>query len=354
VDYPICHKPNAETSLFCGQCGGALDGANERLRAQVIAIVSQTFKDQELASVSIADKAEERLWRLGKVLAVAASILGVAFALFGITSIRSAREQIDRAVLLASKNVDSAASVGQKNLEEQGRALLTQMQQQAQPTEIELQAMASRAKTTDSELVKVEEVARAEQQRIIYLKQLRDKSPETPIGKINGDAFQVTPYQALGGLGGVYGGGFGGPFGGNPYGAGVNSYVGSGMSMGMTGASNPGGSTTQQSVSLFREGTIGATVGAIQERLSQLDCYSGPINFHFDSATVAAVSKFKEAKTKADQHHPNETPHTKRSSQVNPLLFYDGPTTEDDDPRSGTVGLSTWKELIRDSAQTCD
>jgi hypothetical protein len=330
----ICAEENPETNRYCGQCGGALDIESEKFRNQVTAIVQHAFKDQELVAVTIADKAEDRLWRLGKVLAGAGSLLGIALAIFGFTSIERAKSQIDAAALFATQHLSSTAASSEKTIDQQRQALLLEMQKQAQPTEEALQQFAAKTKATSAELLHYQALAQGYTQQMAQLKKIRETSPQTPIGDIKNDLFQIAATQyALGGLGaGINGGGIGSPYAANPY---INS--GRPPTSGLSATSAP-------LIAPYKIGSQGIAVEAIQARLAQLGCYSGSISGQYDSATDSAVRAFQGTKSTGQRLSDIKTPPIEPPPTAAPST---------DDAVLGDVGLSTWSRLFSPVAHSC-
>jgi hypothetical protein len=297
VECLICKEPNPEGKRYCGNCGAALDISSEKFRQQVLAVMGDPSKQEDVLSVRIADKAEDRLWRYSKVLGGALAIFLGGLVFFGINSYENLKSGLNSVAVAANGKLEETASQNQTKLDQKGAALLNQLQQEAQPTQAALDALAERARVMDAALKKYELVAAARGESLDRLKTIRDKSPTTPIGDISSGLF--TPVSD------------------------INS------SLFAYGVATP--------VSVYKEGSTGSGVMRIQQRLARLGCYSGPINGTYDSATKDAVIAFQSPHLQA--FYDNQIYATDTVPQFNEIPMSSA-------EQSGEVGTTTWNSLF--------
>jgi len=281
-------------------------------------------------AADISKKVEDQLWRWGIVLGAAGSLFAAALALFGFTSFEGAKARIDQAASAAAGELNGTASAKKADLEKQATAISGELKTDEQQAEQVIQGYVPREKAVDVNLQRLEVALKEQNVRTERLKQIRDASPETPIGSINSQLFQTAAMgMGMGYLGtsGTYGGTYGG------YGYG--------------GAGNPGILGTL--VPKYSLGATGEGVKAIQSRLSALGCYSGPINGEFDSSTGEGVKAYKSALGKPI------TAGTKFASIA--VVMPDSkliPTSDQTETNPEDVGLLTWNSLFSLFSPQCN
>jgi hypothetical protein len=279
---PSCAQDNPENNHFCGQCGATLDEATRRLREQVRDLIRQEVRDEESLAVRVADKAEERLWKWGKILGICGALAAIALAAFGVTSFESAKKQIGEAGLAASQDLKSASEATKRTMEQKttetiaqiskvGDDTIGQMQQEGDKTLKAANSVSLRVKASDTKMAEIE---RQQATQLNTLASIRTQSPDTPIGSISTDLFKSAVFGQ---------GGFGA------------STSGSGVVDPCLIVTPPPPSCSSQiwlSGMPYKEGRQGGGVKEIQDRLAVLGCYSGTSTGTFDSLTAQAVDAF--------------------------------------------------------------
>lgn len=224
--------------------------------------------------MEIGTKVEDRLWRWGKVLGGAAALLAVALAVFGFSSFEGARARIDQAASEAAAALNRAALDKKGELEKQASTFSGELEKQAstysgtlekqasaysgtlktdvQKAEGTIQSYAPREKAVNTNLERLEAALKERNDRAAKLQEIRDVNPYAPIGSINSQLFQT---EAV------------------PGGSQLPSY----------NATLPGISPSTVSVPAYSQGSKGEGVKAIQSRLTELGCYSGPVSGEFDA-----------------------------------------------------------------------
>jgi Putative peptidoglycan binding domain len=307
MNCPICAESNPENNRYCGHCGATLDVTDQRLRQQVLAVIQQEFKDEDLMAVGVADKAEERLWRWGKLVALSLTVFVAGLGFFGFSTYKEAKSHISDAAALAITSLNQVSEDNKQMISQKGAAVILQMQQEASDAGTQAAFVVTRAKANNGELEIAEEEIKDERRRIAILKHIRDASPETPIGSIRNDLFVLT-----------------GRVGNGPDGTTV-------LSGRIVGAP-------------YMEGGSGPGVTAIQERLAALGCLVHPSTGEFDSATRKGVVAFVSV---------NGRPVTKGYLGTNLATSYLVPSAEYVDATPGSVDHDLWEELFSDSAKKC-
>jgi hypothetical protein len=344
MDCSVCAETNPEGNKFCGSCGAALDASGMKLRQQIATVIEREFKDQELVAVQVADKAEERLWRWGKLLTLAFGLFVAGAGFFGVTTYNEAKLRIVDAAQVAVDGLNHAADQNRQTIAVKGAEAISQMQKAEANSVTQIQnqtrsagnqvaAVVSRTKASNGQLQKTEDSVAALQARVAPLQSridiltsIRDQSPDTPIGDINGGLF--TPViQGVVGLGSV------------PDGTALSS-----ASLTKLLSSFQGTQATSTILPPYKEGASGSGVTAIQNRLFSLGCYSGLATGTFDAATAAAVVAFVETNG--------------RPSPTSLIGFIDtspdAPAVLEEDSTPGTVDYRLWGELFALSAKKCE
>ncbi|HWZ50193.1 MAG TPA: peptidoglycan-binding protein [Granulicella sp.] len=312
----MCAQSNPDNNRFCGQCGAALDAASQKLREQIRDVIRQEFKNEDLVAVTVADKAEERLWRWSKMVGIAGLFASIGLAAFGFTSFDGARNQIKNAALLAAQDLRSVSDSTKKTLAQNTLTTLSQvektrltaiadMQYEEQRTRTAADSVTLRTKATNEKLAAAEQQVAVLQSRLQAINEVRSKLPDTPIGAITNDLFKPT--------------GFGqGGYGEGPYG---------GIAV----------------ISPYKEGTVGNGVRALQERLAALGCYSGQPSGIFDPATTAGVSAYVAA---------NGSPSVDAYLGLS-ATSADAPSPVIVDGSTGTVDYGMWRAIFAPLAKHC-
>lgn len=336
---PVCAELNPEGNKFCGTCGAALDASGMKLRQQILEVIEREFKDKELVAVEVADKAEDRLWRWGKLLRLPLAFCLIGLGFFGVTTYENAKSRIDDAAQTAVAGLNQVANQNEQTIVgkrseaisqmQQAEALsISQIQSQTKAAGGQVAAVVSRAKASSGQLQVAEKSVAAMQaqvaplqEKITALSSIRDLSPDTPIGDINGGLFNpVIP--------GVVNNGS------TSYGAASAS---DSIAQLVSGSRQPGPPPP------YKEGASGSGVTAIQNRLFALGCYEGLTTGTFDTATTAAVIAFVETNGRPS---PNSIMGLLDTSSDAPAVLYD-------DPTPGTVDYRLWGELFSSSAKKC-
>jgi hypothetical protein len=123
-------------------------------------------------AVTIADSAEERLWKWGKLLGLAGAFAVAGFATFGFTSYREAKQTIQDASTAAVTGVNDVAAKSTKAIEKKGADTINDMQNvetrtlsqisnQASNVSTAVNSVASRAKVSDQRLAEAEQEVQA-------------------------------------------------------------------------------------------------------------------------------------------------------------------------------------------------
>jgi hypothetical protein len=329
----VCSASNPKTNRYCGNCGYALDPSGEKLRQQIRDILDKEFKDPELVAVTVADSAEERLWKWGKLLGLAGAFAVAGFGFFGFTSYQEAKKTIQDASTAAVAGVNDVASKSTKAIENKGKNTIDDMQNaetttlgqisnQASSVSTAVRSVASRAKVSDQRLAKAEQEVQALraryaplEQSVDLLTQIRTESPGTPIGNISSGLFDT----------------------------------GSGAS-GLSNTSFAGLDTESLNhlktlPSPYKSGASGDGVTALQQRLKDLQCYSGPISGQFDDATGTAVDAFVLANGRPRADFRSLT-------EIGPDFVY-APSAAMPDSSTGTVDYYLWQAIFSSTARAC-
>lgn len=306
----VCGVERPDADQYCGCCGATLDADAGRLRQQVIAVVRETVKDGDVLANEISTKIEDRLWRWGKILGLAGTIIVCAFAIFGIRSFTSAKNQIDSAATVAAQNIQQAGERNAADLNQQGQILLGQLEKEAGPTEAQLKGLSSRSKADTVMFSRLEDAFRNVNGRMATLQQIQQSAPQTPIGSISGSLIEPTTFS------------------------------------GIVGPSIPSGK-------VYRRGSSGPEIEYLKQQLTNLGCYSGAVNSQFDDATEAAVESFQAAFRSA--HSTLSLP---LISGVADIADYHNLTASlympfGTEQEVGEVGWSTWNHLFEASPVHC-
>lgn len=337
---PVCAEPNPVGNRYCGACGTALDEAAFKLHQQILAVVRNEFEDEELVAVRVADAAEDRLWRWGKVLGLAFTLAVAGLGFFGFTSYREAKARIGDTAQAAVGGLNQVADQNKQAIINKGAETISQMQQaeassisqvqnQAKAAGSQVAAVVLRARTNNGQLAQAEQTIRAMQGRIDALASIREASPDTPIGNLNGGLFSAGGY----GVGG---------YGSNPYG-GISTSRDVAQPVAGLGAIDPTLAGIRLPHPPYKEGASGSGVTTIQNRLSELGCFSGPSTGAFDAATSAAVIAFVNANGRPSPESMAGLLTTSR----------DAPAVLEEDSTPGTVDYRLWAEMFDSSAKKC-
>jgi hypothetical protein len=337
---PVCTEENPDGNLFCGKCGAALDSSGVRLRQQIMGVIEREFKDQELVAVQVADKAEDRLWRWGRLLGLALGFFLAGLGFFGVTTYENAKSRIGDAAQAAVDGLNRVAKQNEQTITGRGTDAILQMQR-AETTSVsqiqaqtrvaggQVAAVVLRAKANNGQLQASEKLIAAMQaqvgplqDRIAAFTSIRDSSPDTPIGDINRGLFTTVIPGVVGNAS-------------TSYGAASTSES---VTQLITGLRQPGPPPP------YKEGASGSGVTAIQNRLLSLGCYAGLTTGTFDPATAAAVIKFVE-------NNGRPSPYSMAGLlDTSP----DAPEVLHEDPTPGVVDYQIWGELFGSSAKRCD
>jgi hypothetical protein len=295
-----------------------LDAATEKLRQQVIEVVRQNVKDADAIAADIGTRVEDQLWRWGKVLTLAAALLAIALAVFGFTSVESAKARIDQAATAGAGALNKAAQEKKEELDRQGIDLSGALKTEAQQAEGIILSYAPRERAVNVDLQRLERAVKEQNARVVRLQQIRDVSPDTPIGSINSQLFQTQGIS------------------GNAYEPSISGTTGLGLT-----------------VPNYSLGSAGEGVKSIQSRLLALGCYSGPISGEFDSSTEEGVKAFKEAYSRSFSGVVNISSIASApiSGMPDPKLT---PTFGQLEANPGDVGPLTWSNLFSPFSARCN
>ncbi len=301
MNCPLCNAPNPDTDRYCGQCAAPLDPANQTLRQQIVTVIGQEFKDQDLVAASlcerVATKVENRIWVWTKILGSAVAILCVTLTIFGIRSFTDALNKINDASQAATKA--SAEAVIAVNTASQNA--ISQMGQQSG-------SVSSKAKASNLELDKDKEQisslkaglegATADlefaRRQLRALNEARELHPNTPIGQFDRKLFIDVPGS--------------GPDKIAPYGLGDT-----------------------------RKG-----VRRIQARLAELGCYKRQPSGTFDQQTADAVIAFVKVNASL---RPSPSDHPPSNGEMpSPTIPHAVP---------GEVDYHRWTQLFAQAAAKC-
>lgn len=284
---PECHAEGPDGKAYCADCGSPLDPADEKIRTLVQAALRDALKDQRLLPIEIADKAVERFWFYGKIVAIPSALVILALAVWGITGYRDAVARIQAAGQQAVARLQDQAS---KDAERIGQTTNTVLNKLNQVENRDLPAQVGRVleqvSRTGKELQNAQAQAAQYREELTRLRTSIVASPPSPT------LLTYNPSGILSTLGSP-----GLPTSTTP---GILSKTPelSGSAVGTPGsiagivlpvwADRPIGSVTT--------GHEGEYVKRIQAKLSELGCYKGDVSGRFDDPTSEAVIRFKKAK----------------------------------------------------------
>lgn len=316
---PMCSTSNQISYAYCHGCGYPLKPDNQ-LKAQVLSIVHENFKDQDLVAEALSYRiivnAESRLndWLkiLGAIAATGGAVLTILFISLGVWGFRSVTEAKQQIAITTDTEKKQISEMGEQEksiLENTSEGELGKLKQEATPTE---QAFATFRSHVSSQEQNLQNQAANYQARLKAVSNIQDLSPSIPIGQIGGNL--LSPSSSLPLL--------------------ANNSVDTSSTI----AKQP-----------YRIGSFGLDVYSIQSRLLGLGCYSGALNGNYDQATADAVEKFKTAQQTATSNS--------QSTNLSPelVIFSAGEGPAADDPSEpGVVDKSVWLALGNPSATSCN
>jgi hypothetical protein len=307
----FCSESNPDTNRFCGKCGTALDAVSERLRQQIVTIIGQEFKDQDMVAAlvaeKVADKVEKRIWLFTKILGIAGGILGAVLAVVGVTSVNDVRNKINNASQVATKaSEDAVAAVNKasQNAVTASQGAIATVNTVSQNAEAQMlrqaRSITSKAQASGLELEEDEteiEGLRADYEdargKLEAFKQAFKQTPDKPIGQFDKRLFIDTPSSGPK----IY-----------PY---------------YQGQTRPG-------------------VKTIQIRLAELGCYQGQPSGTFTPETASAVIAFVNANTSV-RLNSSDIP-TSTEETPSPTILHAVP---------GEVDYHRWRQMFARGAAKC-
>jgi hypothetical protein len=128
----ICVKCNIQSpdgKAYCADCGAPLDPADERVRNVVQEALRDAFRDQRYLPIEIADKAVERLWFYGRIVAIPIALVLVVLGAWGINTYKDAVRTIRTVGDQAVTNLQEHASNESEKVSQTTRVVLDRLGQ---------------------------------------------------------------------------------------------------------------------------------------------------------------------------------------------------------------------------------
>jgi hypothetical protein len=289
---PRCAAESPTGKAYCADCGSPLDAADEKIRAAVQAAIRDTFKDQRLLPIEIAEKAVERFWFYGKIVAIPTTVLLIVLGVLGVSTYRDALRTIQTSGQRVVANLQEQAAKDADKISQTTNAVLAKLNQAESknlPEQVgrlaeqvstatrglqTVQQVVQQAAKTGKDLQDTQALALQYQEEVSRLRTSIVASPPLPtaIGTVSG----VT----IPGLTGL----------GLPSTTPALLAPSAGIPRVVIGAD----AFTDRPPGTLTIGDKGEYVKRAQAKLRELGCYNGDITGTFDEITKEAVVRFKK------------------------------------------------------------
>ena len=126
IECSRCKSVNSEGKKYCGDCGGFLDSAlgpikdylDSNLRAQILAVVKEQYKDQKILESEIAEGVATKLSSWAKLLAffvgIPLGLIVIVFAAVGVNSYNDFKSLVANAKKDTEQRIESARKEGEE------------------------------------------------------------------------------------------------------------------------------------------------------------------------------------------------------------------------------------------------
>jgi hypothetical protein len=270
-----CAAENPDTNKYCGECGALNTTKDGHIRDLATSVFNEQFKkrDQKLLEVETVDAVYRGLTRAAVPIVALLALAGWV----GWGKYDNALGAIESAKVTAIKSLQDQTGTEADSIRGDAAKERTLLQESARQEAKNLQDEQSNFKKQY-----VQKSATAEAELEQYRAKLKTKEAELAQVYRQGTALRAQYDDTVSGL----------------------------TSMGMGGASLPGinlsatqpailGDSALQPQPVYSLNSSGPEVEKIQERLKQLNCYSGEISGHYDEDTKQAVERFNRYRGEA-------------------------------------------------------